>query len=99
MDAALIAELFTEKTHLVGHSYGGSVALRAAVKRPEMVRSLTLVELSAMDIAAQDPEVMKMFMELVQAVQIPDLRDRAIAFGEVLGIHKDGRTRCMKTTG
>jgi pimeloyl-ACP methyl ester carboxylesterase len=89
LDASLIAELLTEKTHLVGHSYGGSVALRAAVKRPEMIRSLTLVEPSAMDIAAQDPEVMKLFMELVQAVQIPDLRERAIAFGEVLGIHKD----------
>jgi pimeloyl-ACP methyl ester carboxylesterase len=30
--------------HLVGHSYGGAVALRFALQRPERVRSLTLIE-------------------------------------------------------
>lgn len=29
------------KVHLVGHSYGGGVALRAAVERPERIASLT----------------------------------------------------------
>src|SRR6201991_605939 len=35
------------KVHLVGHSYGGAVALRAAVERPERIASLTLYEPSA----------------------------------------------------
>ena len=35
------------KVHLVGHSYGGGVALRAAVERPERIASLTLYEPSA----------------------------------------------------
>jgi pimeloyl-ACP methyl ester carboxylesterase len=30
--------------HLVGHSYGGAVALHIARQRPELVRSLTLIE-------------------------------------------------------
>lgn len=30
--------------HLVGHSYGGAVALMAALRRPELVKSLTLIE-------------------------------------------------------
>ena len=30
--------------HLVGHSYGGAVALRAAIRNQAMVRSLTLIE-------------------------------------------------------
>ena len=30
--------------HLVGHSYGGALALRIARKRPDLVRSLTVVE-------------------------------------------------------
>jgi pimeloyl-ACP methyl ester carboxylesterase len=36
-----------EPVHLVGHSYGGAVALHIARIRPERVRSLTLVEPSA----------------------------------------------------
>ena len=35
------------KVHLVGHSYGGGVALRAAVERPSRIASLTLYEPSA----------------------------------------------------
>ena len=35
------------KVHLVGHSYGGGVALRAAVERPDRIASLTLYEPSA----------------------------------------------------
>jgi pimeloyl-ACP methyl ester carboxylesterase len=35
------------KVHLVGHSYGGAVALRVAVERPERIASLTLYEPSA----------------------------------------------------
>ncbi|HEY1288713.1 MAG TPA: alpha/beta fold hydrolase [Burkholderiales bacterium] len=36
-----------EPIHLVGHSYGGALALHIARTRPERVRSLTLVEPSA----------------------------------------------------
>ena len=36
-----------EPAHLVGHSYGGAVALHIARTRPELLRSLTLVEPSA----------------------------------------------------
>ena len=33
--------------HLVGHSYGGGVALKFALNRPERLRSLTLIEPSS----------------------------------------------------
>lgn len=36
-----------ETVHLVGHSYGGAVALHVARTRPELVRTLTLIEPSA----------------------------------------------------
>jgi pimeloyl-ACP methyl ester carboxylesterase len=36
-----------EPVHLVGHSYGGAVALHIARTRPERLRSLTLIEPSA----------------------------------------------------
>src|SRR5262245_30518704 len=36
-----------QPVHLVGHSYGGAVALHIARTRPELLRSLTLIEPSA----------------------------------------------------
>ena len=45
VDAELIAEqLLDEPAHLVGLSYGAIVAILAAARRPEMVRTLTVVE-------------------------------------------------------
>ena len=41
-DGAWVAELLDDGAHLVGHSFGGCVALAAAAKRPGAVHSLTL---------------------------------------------------------
>lgn len=38
------AALLTEPMHLIGHSMGATIALRLAAERPEMVRSLTMIE-------------------------------------------------------
>ena len=46
-EAALVTALTagcTEPVHLVGHSFGGAVALRMVLERPTSVRSLTLIE-------------------------------------------------------
>lgn len=44
-DAAVWLEPFLEPgTHLVGHSYGGVIALLAAARHPELLRSLTVIE-------------------------------------------------------
>lgn len=50
-DAGDVAELLDGGAHLVGHSYGGVVALLAAAERPEAVRSLTLIEPRAFGVA------------------------------------------------
>src|ERR1044071_4021202 len=55
-DEAVWLEQFLEpRTHLVGHSYGGVVALFAAARRPELVRSLTVIEPPAFGIARGVP--------------------------------------------
>jgi pimeloyl-ACP methyl ester carboxylesterase len=41
--------------HLVGHSYGGVIALLAAARRPELVRSLTVIEPPALAVARGNP--------------------------------------------
>ena len=46
-DAAIVGALLDRigaPVHLVGHSYGGAVALKLAASRPDAVRSLTVIE-------------------------------------------------------
>jgi pimeloyl-ACP methyl ester carboxylesterase len=42
--ASLIVECKAAPAHVIGHSLGGFVAILLAIQRPELVRSLTLVE-------------------------------------------------------
>ena len=57
-DEAVWLEQWLEPgTHVVGHSYGGVISLLAAARRPELVRSLTVVEPPAFAIARGDPAV------------------------------------------
>ena len=55
--AALVVEAVGDGAHLVGHSYGGVITLLAAVAVPDAVRSLTVIEPPAMDIARGNPVV------------------------------------------
>lgn len=65
LDGALVAELLEDGAHLVGHSFGGAVALAAAVKRPEAVRSLTVIEPAMQALATSDPAVRRFLFSLV----------------------------------
>lgn len=57
-EAPLIADqLLTEPVHLAGHSYGAIVAMLAAARRPEMVRSLTVIEPPATQLVRGDPAI------------------------------------------
>ena len=56
-DAVLVAAALEDGAHLVGHSYGGVVSLLAAGRRPEAVRSLTVIEPPAMGVARGHPAV------------------------------------------
>jgi len=57
LDAQWVAELIGDGAHLVGHSFGGAVALCAAGLRPEAVRSLTMIEPAILSLAISDPAV------------------------------------------
>jgi pimeloyl-ACP methyl ester carboxylesterase len=57
LEAPLFAELLGGGSHLIGHSYGGVIALLAAALRPDAVRSLIVSEPGLMRLAAGDPVV------------------------------------------
>ena len=50
-----LAPLLGDAAHLVGHSYGGVISLLAAARRPEQLRSLTVIEPPAFGLARGNP--------------------------------------------
>jgi pimeloyl-ACP methyl ester carboxylesterase len=65
-DGAWVAELLGDGAHLVGHSFGGCVALAAAGMRPEAVRSLTLIEPALQNLIPNDPDIQARAAQLGQ---------------------------------
>ncbi len=64
-DGAIVADLLGDGAHLVGHSFGGAVALAAAARRPDAVRSLTLIEPAMQLLAIDDPAVRRFGLRIL----------------------------------
>ena len=86
VDAPLIAELLGDGAHLVGQSSGAVASILAAGLRPEAVRSLTLSEPPAFQLAPDDPAARQMQRDLVSLLD-SDLEDDAALrrFVEIVG--------------
>ena len=54
--AAIIQAMGIAPAHIVGHSYGGAVALNLALRHPELVRTLVLAEPAVSGVLANTPE-------------------------------------------
>jgi pimeloyl-ACP methyl ester carboxylesterase len=78
-DGAFVADLLEPGDHLVGHSYGGVVSLLAAARRPEALRSLTVIEPPATRVALDVPAVAE-FAEGGARLWAEDPKDDAEAF-------------------
>jgi pimeloyl-ACP methyl ester carboxylesterase len=64
--AALIEGLAEEPVHVAGTSFGGSIALGLAARRPELIRSVVAHEPPLMSVVAADPEI-SVQLQAVQA--------------------------------
>lgn len=85
VDGADVAALIDRPSHLVGFSYGGIGALLAAARRPELVRSVTVIEPPAFGLAEDDPEVQALLPKLFAAYAKPTPEEFGVAFAEAMG--------------
>lgn len=89
-----IAEAFCDgPTDLVGHSFGATVALRLAVERPDLVRSLVLIEPVFFAVARADaPEVQAgAERDMARFIAALEARDLKTAAEEFIGYWEGGR--------
>jgi len=85
-DEAVWLQPFVEPgSHVVGHSYGGVIALLAVAKQPESVRSLTVIEPPALGVARGRPAVDE-FVERIEEHWTNGPRDPAEFLGGFLGL-------------
>jgi len=72
-----------DAVHLIGHSYGGGVALHIAREHPDLIRSLTLIEPSAFHLLrAGNPENRTLFREISS---VADTVREAVLSGDCWG--------------
>jgi pimeloyl-ACP methyl ester carboxylesterase len=68
--AALVESAAGGRAHVAGNSYGGSIALGLAVRRPELFRSVSAHEPPLVGIAARDPVVEEAARHLETVVRL-----------------------------
>jgi pimeloyl-ACP methyl ester carboxylesterase len=87
LQAREIAELIEPGTHVVGHSYGGVIALLAAAIARGRVRSLSVIEPPAFEIARGNPAVEVLIERLLAIAAKHDQspREFLLRFAAVVG--------------
>lgn len=87
VDAPLVADLLDGGAHLVGQSSGAIASLLAAARRPDAVRSLTLSEPPAFQLAPDSPAAQQMQRDLEQLMDDRGADDITVLrrFIEVVG--------------
>ena len=67
--AALVEGLDVGPAHIAGTSFGASIAIGLATRRPELIRSLIAHEPPLISVVARDPEIQPLLGEVQTAIQ------------------------------
>lgn len=88
----ICTDLLDAPAHVVGHSFGGTVALRLAIERPDLVSRLTLIE-PVLFAAVTEPKARAAYETMMQpfvaACEAGDLEATARAFMGMWGAGPD----------
>jgi pimeloyl-ACP methyl ester carboxylesterase len=76
---SLLQRLGIDRAHIVGHSYGGAIALQLALDAPEAVRSLSLLEPALLDVPS-GPQIGEMLEGIVEIYETGDKARAVDAF-------------------
>ncbi|MFN3207745.1 MAG: alpha/beta fold hydrolase [Roseovarius sp.] len=92
--AGIAADLLEGPAHIIGHSFGATAALRLAVLRPDLVRSLVLIEPVFFAVALADHPAMRdefaaQMAPYTEGMQSGDLHAAARGFLGVWGTGSD----------
>jgi pimeloyl-ACP methyl ester carboxylesterase len=90
VDAEDIAELMGDGAHLVGHSYGGLGAMIAAARRPDVTKSLTVLE-PPVPLPAEAAPAWQAFLEEMTRLWREDIPDEewVVSFLKAVGSDPD----------
>lgn len=95
--SALLAQLDLAPAHVVGNSFGASIALKLAAMQPSVFRSLTVHEPPLFDLLADDPSLAPVLMEgrrraegVVKKLESGDKAGGARLFAETLAFGPGG---------
>ena len=79
--------------HLVGHSLGGKTAMQVALRRPELVASLVVVDIAPVDYGDASASEHAGHLRAMQALDLAGLRSRGQADEEMAAAVPDPRVR------
>ncbi|HEX6748534.1 MAG TPA: alpha/beta hydrolase [Longimicrobium sp.] len=88
--AALVRHLGAERAHLTGHDWGGVVAWHAAMRRPEIVGRLAIINAPHPTIFAREMRRPRQFLRAwyAMAIQLPALPEAAIRAGNFRALER-----------
>jgi pimeloyl-ACP methyl ester carboxylesterase len=89
--AAELAPLLGDEAHLVGHSYGGVIALLIAAAHPDRIRSLTVSEPPAFGLARGNPIVDELVARMAEHFEHGPREPRAFAEGFLAAVGSEVR--------
>ncbi|MGE5249343.1 MAG: alpha/beta fold hydrolase [Bacteroidota bacterium] len=82
--AALLGHLGIRRAHVVGHSFGGQIALQLAIDAPHLAHSLALLEPSLPAVPGGEARLQQLFAPMLEAYRAGDKRKATVTLSDAI---------------